>query len=749
MTTINKPSTKLGQFLARTQMKSTFPGRTRQFFIFLCLCAGGTFLFYLTKDFATLYIYQERDLERSFQLLDKHLIWHGPELTGGGFLPGNLYYLLLSGFLSINRDLISCWYGMLAMGSLGGAIVWLFLNRRFGSTVGFLWILNYFGSPFNFITLSYFWNPSFSILFILAALCAIIETFAFSGSLWSLVLAFTLSAWTIQLHLTGLILVGLLFLLHLSTRRFGLKEISNRNFYTAFFLSLLWFLPFVIFRFHYMRDRYHATTNESGATNSINFLFNEIIESWTFHLNIHGVTSGILELGLNMWIFVPISLLLYHPFKWIWNSQIHSVKIQKYQSRVNSILLVTLALSASVAVPIFLSIGLFSKFRYGIVFMLTLQMASSIWVGSFLKSQFSVNRVQELKWGLAFFSSLLLTGIMTYLYVPKYVEKRRSYAPSFFSLRSALQYVHDQTCWTPEQMREKIFSVNIYSFISWKLLSDRESPCQDSALKFKNAIFLIPQKDRSKNALSHLDVIKELRESKIENIFLKSIENGDLKLESSVNFESLQVILVSEKIPSSAPIRFHNTGYPYSKSPLENQLKNAFSVIEPIVRVEQNVLLAKTSSCYHQKDSDASYCHAGFLLKLSPSLENSEILTVSILGEALSQPSFWIDPQRTSAWIGPFVEFKCAEQITKVLLAEAIGFNRRQGWKLLNSTVLAPFSKEIAVPCPKSLAEIRLGAEARFFTSPWKETRWPGFQIIVPLENAKSLQAFDPKRSSI
>lgn len=746
--TTKKASTKLGHLWARAQMKFTFSGRTNQFLIFLCLCAGGTFLFYSTKGFATLYIYQERDLERSFQILNKHFVWHGPELTGGGFLPGNLYYLLLSSFLAINRDLISCWYGMLAMASLGGAGVWLFLNRRFGSTVGILWILNYFGSPFNFIVLSYFWNPSFSIPFILAALCAIIETFAFCGSLWSLMLAFTLSVWTVQLHLTGLILVGLLLLLHLSARRFGLKELSNRNFYTALLLSLLWFLPYVIFRFYYMRDRYQATTNENGGTNSINFLLHEIIKSWISQFNIHGVTSGFFELGLNMWIFVPISLLLYHPFKWIWKIQTHSVKIQKYQSRVNSILLVTLALSASVAAPIFFSIGLFSKFRYGIVFMLTLQMASSIWVGSFLKSHFSANRVQLLKWGLPVFSFLFLTGILTYLYVPKYVEKRRSYAPSFFSLRAALQYVHGKTCWTPEQMREKIFSVNIYSFISKQLLSERLSPCQNSELKFKSAIFLMPRKNHSES-FGKFDMIKELKESKLEKVFLKDIENGNLELENSVNFGSLQVILISERAPNSSPIRFHNTGYPYSRSPLEIQFKNAFGVPDPIVLVEPNVLLAKTSSCSGQTGSDVSYCHAGFLLKLSPSFENSNVLNVSILGEALSQPSFWIDPQRTSAWIAPFVEFRCGEQITKVLLAEAIGFNLRQGWKLLNSSVLTPFSKAIAVPCPRSLTEIRVGSEARFFTSPWQETRWPGFQLIVPLEKAKSLQPLDPRGSSL
>ncbi|MBK7845547.1 MAG: hypothetical protein IPJ71_18025 [Bdellovibrionales bacterium] len=695
-------------------MKPIISEETSQLLIFLFLCAVGTFLFHLTKDFATLYIYQERDLERSFQLLNKHLIWHGPELTGGGFLPGSLYYLILSSFLAINRDLISCWYGMLAMGSVGGAVVWLFLHRRFGSTVGILWILNYFGSPFNFIVLSYFWNPSFSILFILVALCAIIETFAFSGSLWSLVFAFSLSVLSAQLHLTGLILVGLLLFLHLSTRRFGLKEISNRNFTTALFLSLFWFLPYVVFRLSDLKDRYHATTSESAGTSWISFQVNEIIESWTSYLNFHGVISIFFEAGLNMWIFIPFSLLLLISLKWIYRNQIQLVNIQRTQTRVNVILLVTLALSVIVAAPIFLSIGLFSKFRYGIIFMLTLQMASSIWVGSFLKSHFSANRMQLLKWGIPIFFFLFLTGILTYLYVPKYVEKRRFYAPSFFNLRAALQYVHDQTCWTPEQMREKIFSVNIYSFISKQLLSERGLPCQNSELNFKSAIFLMPRKKPSESTLGKLDMIKELKESKLENVFLQNIENGDLELRNPVNFGSLQVILVSERVPNSSPIRFHNTGYPYSRSPLENQLKNAFSLVDPIVLVEPNVLLAKTSPCSGQTGPDVSYCHAGFLLKLSPSLENSEVLTVSILGEALSQPSFWIDPQRTSAWISPFVEFRCGEQITKVLLAEAIGFNRRQGWKLLNSSVLAPFSKAIAVPCPSSLTEIRVGSKLGF-----------------------------------
>lgn len=751
MMTILNRSTKLVKMRVEGRIKLIFSRNTRQFLIFLCLFAGGSFLFGLSKDFATLYIYQERDLDRSFQLLNGQMIWHGPELTGGGFLPGNLYYLLLSGFLLINRDLISGWYGMLAMASLGGAAVWIFLNRRFGSGVGILWLLNYFGSPFNFIVISYFWNPSFSFLFILAALCAIIETFAFSGTRWSLALAFAFSALTVQLHLTGLILFGLLLFLHLSGRRLGLNEISNRNFYGALFLNLIWYLPYVVFRLYHMKNGFHGIAHQSENTNWINFLANEVIESWISHFKIHGLTSSTFELGLSLWIFVPISLLLFLPLKWLAKDRIESGRIQIDRSRVNTILIMTLAFSVCVAAPTLLSIGLFSKYRYGIIFILTLQIASSIWIGSFLRSHFSADRVQTFKWRLPIFFTLFLAGMLTYLYVPRYVEGRRAYAPSFFTLRAALQFVHDQTCWTPEQMKEKIFSLNIYSFIGWKLLNEVECANAAPNRNIKNAIFFIPWKSPSdsKDIFDSQEAIEEFKKLHLEGIFLKELEDGNLKLEKSMRFGKLHVALVSEKILNSAPPRFNNTGYPYSKAPLELHLKSAFSLANPILRVEPNSLLAKTSSCDGQTRSDFSYCRAGFLLKLSPSFDSPEVLTVSIFGEALSQPSFWIDPLLTSAWIAPFVEFKCRRKISKIILAEAIGFNMRHGWKLLNSTVLAPFSRVIEVPCPKSLTEIRLGAESRFFTSPWQETRRSGFKIFIPLENAKSLQAFEPEGSSI
>src|SRR5437763_652159 len=49
--------------------------------------------FYRFHNFS---IYQARDIQRALDLLNGHWIWYGPDLSGGGTLPGPFYYWLLA-----------------------------------------------------------------------------------------------------------------------------------------------------------------------------------------------------------------------------------------------------------------------------------------------------------------------------------------------------------------------------------------------------------------------------------------------------------------------------------------------------------------------------------------------------------------------------------------------------------------------------------------------------------------------------
>ena len=70
------------------------------------------------------YIFQGRDIERARFILQGQWIFFGPEMTGGGNLPGPMYYILLAFGLLFKSNWISSWciqYLLAFIGALSSA----------------------------------------------------------------------------------------------------------------------------------------------------------------------------------------------------------------------------------------------------------------------------------------------------------------------------------------------------------------------------------------------------------------------------------------------------------------------------------------------------------------------------------------------------------------------------------------------------------------------------------------------------
>src|SRR5262245_26751402 len=91
----------------------------------------GIYLFPL-RERAIMLVFQVRDLARAQDILNGRPIFFGPELTGGGHLPGAFYYYLLALPLSFSLGWKGSWLLLVLCHSISVGALWFFFRTRFG-----------------------------------------------------------------------------------------------------------------------------------------------------------------------------------------------------------------------------------------------------------------------------------------------------------------------------------------------------------------------------------------------------------------------------------------------------------------------------------------------------------------------------------------------------------------------------------------------------------------------------------------
>mgnify|MGYP001602885281 FL=1 len=128
---------------------------------------GFAFLFFygLVASDVSPDIYQARDLDRAAGLLNGHFIWYGPELSGGGHLPGPFYYWLLAIPLALGRSWASALTFNCMLSAAAATALFDVFERRVSSFAGLLAYVLFLNSIVIVATAHAFWNPSFLFLF--------------------------------------------------------------------------------------------------------------------------------------------------------------------------------------------------------------------------------------------------------------------------------------------------------------------------------------------------------------------------------------------------------------------------------------------------------------------------------------------------------------------------------------------------------------------------------------------------------
>lgn len=337
----------------------------------------------LLEKFGHMTIYQGRDIQRAIELLKGQWIWHGPDLSGGGYTPGPFYYYLLSLPLSLFGTWQSVMWLSIIMSAAAAVVFWHFLKTRFDSLTALIFYFLFLTSAVFDICLIQFWNPSYLPLFQAVLVCLFFDykrvspkTLAFGSFLLGL---------TIQIHYQqSLFLVGLLVAICSDRSKEKRERLISALVVVSF--VLLPCLPFLILG---PKDADVYNSFGSGVY-SLGQTFSSLLDFNAIRIGIYGIFERFL---LKETTFLVLSL------AYIVSLGKDRAIIQNFLSE-NLFLKSTLFASAIMFLPnIYSPIYL----RYLMPFFLIFFLLSSIHISKICK-KYPIQYV----WGILFFSLLFL-----------------------------------------------------------------------------------------------------------------------------------------------------------------------------------------------------------------------------------------------------------------------------------------------------------------------------------------------------
>ncbi|MBK9037960.1 MAG: hypothetical protein IPL83_02170 [Bdellovibrionales bacterium] len=200
-------------------------------------------LFSLLLDDIRPTIFQARDIARARLWWDGQPILHGPEFTNGGYIPGPLYYLIISIPLLLGGNWWSVSYLCIALMALSVALLWSAMKRYWGVGGAFWVSFLYIGSECFTNHLTTDWNASFQPVFSVLCSILIFEIWGDKGDSskrWHWILFCLVCSLGCQIHFS--IIYYFLLALFLSLV-FKIKKVPKINFLEIVFGIIVFLLP--------------------------------------------------------------------------------------------------------------------------------------------------------------------------------------------------------------------------------------------------------------------------------------------------------------------------------------------------------------------------------------------------------------------------------------------------------------------------------------------------------------------------
>ncbi len=718
------------------------------FIIFLFTALDLPWLF----DSLRFYVFQTRDLYRASELLKGQLIFFGPEMTGGGNLPGPLYYFLLASAQFIMPTWESAWVLMLtlafASAAIGAYYFRIYLNFL---PATLLLIALFILSPATLRYLQIFLNVSYVLIFaVIGIICLClshtstdsrIRQRSFIGTGFVLGLS-------LQLHFSMIFMAMAAVALEILSPQLKLKRHDNKTLIWGLVTFLLPSIPYITWNlsrhlgFEFGQASFYSGTGQNALPSLIH-LMNDIKQ-----LNL---TTLAQDISLRTLGTVPLPL---------WAALL--IRQKAPYSNIEKVLLVCIVFGfLPFAYWFFADIGI----RYSIPFFVPLTFYSALRLDQIMMDQKQSNRFSlyctvlilfHLLGLLHFLSrdensrllfhllvSLSLVGIISLLLIQpgKTNETRRltffialaaiilqvgmSKAGFYYSnpsilprLKNSLKVsslIYKNTGWNIAEAKERIFYLNHH-------LEQDPSPAYALAQQRIQRIhrilpvpdgFFVAMAGPDSTHADQFNLLAWIKNQKLPSDLRAALDSGHIVLDPP---KSIKPLVVGYHVHNEKhiPKHFHNLGQGYIPSQ-EQRVLDQLPANEATSRTAKEGYIFKWNEC----PKHHNYCSTGALVHLVRlPQKNLYELRVHIVGAAISQISPWIAPTWTQAWVEPYVEVVCGSKTIRQQLASAIGYQRENSsdpTHLLlraNNSLVAPFKKTFTVECSTAPSEIAVGRTA-------------------------------------
>jgi hypothetical protein len=597
--------------------------------------------------------YQARDLTRAVDLyFNNGFIWHGPEVTSGGFLPGPFYYILLGLPYYLTQSLLSFYWFEYVLVSCGLVLTWIFLKRNYSLTTANLFYFIFLSSPYFKVELLSFMNPAFQYFFLLAAICC----FLGNEKNRHYILGGLALGLTFQLHYAALTLLFSVILALLSDRQMIWKNKVKAIFLIGASTAIPCLFYFVRVSLFAGNDPYFSSTNA----------FFNILHTTGRAFDAITLESGVkfFNLFLNEFYILPaIFLLLLN-----WKSKTFERRLLMFTMVFSGIFLGGVAVS-------------FVTARYVAPFVL----ASAFWFS------ISVGQIKDMKYRFAFilFSAVFISVNFAELW-PKHLRQNVIVGWQTLSASEALtKNIIMNTGWEPKYFHDHSYFYGLYTNDSYNFIySYFYSKSAPQNLQKYDGMWALPSGLYSP-AMPEGPKYGKLIEFLPVNIY-SAMMTGDIECKKWESTKEFQLCYYNFKSKEKIR-RWGNLGSSYSYS--EKPPPGNYGIKPGVSVLAENEAVIYDNQCGYQHPD----CYIYFDIKIF----SSSVLKLEITGAPLAGYDPWEFPRWSRGFKSSRLVVNCSDRTSEFLITN-MGFGDDR------SNFSPPFDEYFELPCqnPKSVSVV-------------------------------------------
>ena len=661
-------------------------------------------------------IYQARDITRAMELSFSNWIYFGPEASGGGFLPGNLYYLLLSVPLKLKLGWKGVWWELNFLTAFSITLMFMYFRHRLGVLAAFSYLFFQLSSDVFFVGLKVFGNPSFLPFFVIFGTVATLESFRPGLSELKqrrlglgAVIVFALA---LQIHFTSIFLLAAFFWILLRS------EYERKRSLAIFILMICIALiaPYEIWRvLRSLGIAFGAEPQSVEGSSSLSVIY--LFRQWMYEFK---------DLDWQQ-VFFRLANLLLWPFSiiiiafWFWIRRSHAAILAKNSKMIFALVgfsfipcvyylfanwAVRYAFCFSILFPILLSFCLTDvrnkieiQMKPWFQFLLALSVLIAYFVARGWPPRFQVS---EKQWYiLAFIGALGFLGfwrksrreifacfglLLVYSAGTITVSKLCDDASLSRGEATASEFerladvVRARTGWGYTEAKKHLFFIDVDNELSPESVWPSVRAEKSTILGPDG--FLVALKMPFEPEVDSKNLLGWLQDRRLTRSIVSAFAKGDFRIQE----------IISEG-------RWRIFAYTFPKDAFRwNQLQNRglpYRVENPEEFGSDKEYQGEFNDCPQAE----AWCRIKIFARQTKSKSNLNLWQVKVSGLVLSQSSEWVIPNWTEGLAGVSFVLNCGRSSYSLEIASNLGFLYDKNIWILNHSILAPFEIQFLDPC--------------------------------------------------